>query len=169
MILVGISEGKRQFTKSRHRWEDDIDKDLKEIGWHNLELIYLSQKRSSEGLSFQILSSPRIVCIVQFDLRASSSNKPRDKDFYSFGTHIKVPPCIAMLYMSWFVGPDAGKGLVIVFKSHERFPARNVLVPGISSGSGERVLDCTPNQRKTGYNIQGPELSDRDRKYHCTV
>ena len=74
-----------------------------------------------------------------------------------------------MLYMPWFVGPEAEKGLVFVFKSHERFPARSVLVPGISSGSGERVLDCTPNQRKTGNNIQGPELSDRDGKYHCTV
>jgi len=75
-----------------------------------------------------------------------------------------------MLYMSWFMGPEVEKGLAVVFKSHERFPARSVLVPGISSGSGERVLDCTPNQKKkTGYNIQGPEPSDRDRKYHCTV
>jgi len=140
-VLVRISERKRQFTKSRLRLEDYIVKDFKEIGWHNVELIYLSQNRPSEGLSFQILSSPRITCVVRFDLRASSLNKPRDKAFYSFGTHNKVPPCIAMLYMSWFMGPEAEKGLAIVLKSHERFPARNALVPGISSGSGERVLD----------------------------
>jgi len=66
-----MSEGKRQFTKSMHRLEDDIDKDFKDIGWHDVELIYLSQDRPGEGLSFQILSSPRIKCIVKFDLRAS--------------------------------------------------------------------------------------------------
>ena len=48
---MGISERKRQFAKSRHRVEDNIDMDLKEIRWHNVEWIYPSQKRPSGGLS----------------------------------------------------------------------------------------------------------------------
>jgi hypothetical protein len=123
----------------------------------------------SGGLSFQILSIHHIMCIVQFDLRRATLNKPREKGFYSIDTHNKVPPCIAMLYMPWFMAAEAEKGLGFVFRLQERLPARSVLVPGINSGSGEKVLDCTPNQRKTGFNIQGPGLSDRDRKYHCTV
>jgi hypothetical protein len=60
--------------------------------------------------------------------------------------------------MPWFMGAEAEEGLGFVFRLQERLPARSVLVPGINSGSGERVLDCTPNQRKTRYNIQDPEL-----------
>jgi len=83
--LVEISEGKRQFAKSRHRFEDNINMDLQEIEWHNVEWIYLSQNRPSGGLSFHIISSRHIMCIVQFELRVASLNKLRDKDFYSFG------------------------------------------------------------------------------------
>jgi hypothetical protein len=32
-ILVGKPEGKRPLRRPRHRWEDNIRKDLKEIGW----------------------------------------------------------------------------------------------------------------------------------------
>jgi hypothetical protein len=71
--------------------------------------------------------------------------------------------------MSWFTGTDAEKGLGVVFKLFEHFPARSALVPGISSGSGETAQDSTSNQRKIGYNVQGPELSERDRKCLCTV
>jgi hypothetical protein len=74
-----------------------------------------------------------------------------------------------MLYIPWVMGTEAEKGLGLVFKLNERFPARSVLVPGISSDRGKRVLDCTSNQRKTRYDIEGAELSEEDEKYHCTV
>jgi hypothetical protein len=32
-ILVGKLEGKRPFGRSRHKWEDNIEMDLKEIGF----------------------------------------------------------------------------------------------------------------------------------------
>jgi 1,2-phenylacetyl-CoA epoxidase catalytic subunit len=32
-ILVGKPEGKRQFRRTRRRWEDNIRMDLREIGW----------------------------------------------------------------------------------------------------------------------------------------
>jgi hypothetical protein len=32
-ILVEKPEGKRPFGRHRHRWEDDIRMDLREIGW----------------------------------------------------------------------------------------------------------------------------------------
>jgi hypothetical protein len=32
-ILVGKPEGKTQFGRPRHRWEDNIRMDLREIGW----------------------------------------------------------------------------------------------------------------------------------------
>jgi hypothetical protein len=73
------------------------------------------------SFSFHIFSNLHIICIVQFDLRAASLNKPRDKDFYSFGTHNKVPPCIAMLYIPWVMGPEAEKGLDVVSLFHRAF------------------------------------------------
>jgi hypothetical protein len=33
MILVGKPEGKRPLGRPRHRWEDEIRMDLREIGW----------------------------------------------------------------------------------------------------------------------------------------
>jgi hypothetical protein len=32
-FLVGKSEGKRSLEKRKHRWEDGIKMDLREIGW----------------------------------------------------------------------------------------------------------------------------------------
>jgi hypothetical protein len=32
-VLVGKSEGKRPQGRPRHRWEDGIKMDLREIGW----------------------------------------------------------------------------------------------------------------------------------------
>jgi hypothetical protein len=33
MVLVGKPEGKRPLGRPRHRWEDGIRMELKEIGW----------------------------------------------------------------------------------------------------------------------------------------
>jgi hypothetical protein len=36
-VLVGKPEGKRPLGKQRHRWEDGIRMDLREIGWEDVE------------------------------------------------------------------------------------------------------------------------------------
>jgi hypothetical protein len=44
-ILMGKSEGKRPIRRPRHRWEDGIKMDLREIGWGSVEWIQLAQNR----------------------------------------------------------------------------------------------------------------------------
>jgi hypothetical protein len=36
-ILVGKPEGKRQIGRPRRRWENNINMDLKEIGWESMD------------------------------------------------------------------------------------------------------------------------------------
>jgi hypothetical protein len=38
-VLVGKQEGKRSLGRPRHRWEDGIRMDLREIGWGSVEWI----------------------------------------------------------------------------------------------------------------------------------
>jgi hypothetical protein len=44
-ILVGKPEGKRLLGRPRHRWEDNIRMDLREIGWGGMDWIGLAQDR----------------------------------------------------------------------------------------------------------------------------
>jgi hypothetical protein len=44
-VLVGKPEGKRPLGRPRHRWEDGIRMDLREIGWGTVESIQLAQDR----------------------------------------------------------------------------------------------------------------------------
>ena len=44
-VVMGRPEGKRPLGKPRHRWEDNIKVDLKEIGWKGLDWIDLTQDR----------------------------------------------------------------------------------------------------------------------------
>jgi len=44
-VLVGKSEGKRSFGKSRSRWEDNIKMDLQEVGCEGMDWIDLAQDR----------------------------------------------------------------------------------------------------------------------------
>jgi hypothetical protein len=44
-ILMGKSEGKRPLGRPRHRWEDGIRMNLREIGWGSVEWIQLAQDR----------------------------------------------------------------------------------------------------------------------------
>jgi hypothetical protein len=39
------AEGKRQLGRPRHRWEDHIERYLKEIRWLGMSWIYLAQDR----------------------------------------------------------------------------------------------------------------------------
>jgi hypothetical protein len=36
-VLVGKSEGKRKLGRPRHRWEDNINMELREIGWSGVD------------------------------------------------------------------------------------------------------------------------------------
>jgi hypothetical protein len=44
-LLVGKPNGKRPLERPRHRWEDGIKMDLREIGWGGVEWIHLAQDR----------------------------------------------------------------------------------------------------------------------------
>jgi hypothetical protein len=44
-VLVGKPEGKRPLGRPRHRWEDEIRMDLREIGWGIVDWIQLAQDR----------------------------------------------------------------------------------------------------------------------------
>jgi hypothetical protein len=45
-VLMGKPEGKRPLGRPRHRWEDGIRMDLREIGWGSVEWIHLAQDRA---------------------------------------------------------------------------------------------------------------------------
>jgi hypothetical protein len=44
-ILVGKSEGKKPLGRPRHRWEDNIEFDLEEVGWGRMDWVDLAQDR----------------------------------------------------------------------------------------------------------------------------
>jgi hypothetical protein len=44
-ILVSKPEGKRPLRRPRHRWEDDIRMDLREVGWEGVDWMHMSQDR----------------------------------------------------------------------------------------------------------------------------
>jgi hypothetical protein len=44
-ILVGKRERKRPLGRSRHRWEDYIRMDLREIGWEFMDWMHTAQDR----------------------------------------------------------------------------------------------------------------------------
>jgi hypothetical protein len=43
--LVGKPEGRRPLGRPRHRWEDNIKVDLREVGWGGTDWINLAQDR----------------------------------------------------------------------------------------------------------------------------
>jgi hypothetical protein len=44
-VLIGKPEKKRPLGRPRHRWEDGMRMDLREIGWGSVEWIQLAQDR----------------------------------------------------------------------------------------------------------------------------
>jgi hypothetical protein len=44
-IMARKHEGKRLLVRLRHRWEDNIKMDLKEVGWECVDWIHLTQDR----------------------------------------------------------------------------------------------------------------------------
>jgi hypothetical protein len=45
-ILVGKLEGKRPLTKPIHRWDDNIQRDLREIGMESMDWIHMLRIRT---------------------------------------------------------------------------------------------------------------------------
>jgi hypothetical protein len=45
-VLVGTPERKRPLGRPRHRWEDGIKMDRKEVGWDVVEWIHLVEDRN---------------------------------------------------------------------------------------------------------------------------
>jgi hypothetical protein len=43
--LVGKPEGRRSLGRPRRRWEDNIQMDLREVGWGGMDWINLAQDR----------------------------------------------------------------------------------------------------------------------------
>jgi hypothetical protein len=44
-VLVGKPEGKRPLEEPRHRREDGISMDLREVGWGSVDWIHMAQDR----------------------------------------------------------------------------------------------------------------------------
>jgi hypothetical protein len=44
-VLVGKPEGSRPLERPRRRWEDNINMDLREVGWGCMDWINLAQDR----------------------------------------------------------------------------------------------------------------------------
>jgi hypothetical protein len=44
--LLGKFEGKRPLGRPRHKWEDNIRIDLREIGWKGVDWMHLAQDRN---------------------------------------------------------------------------------------------------------------------------
>jgi hypothetical protein len=44
-VLVGKPEGTRSLGRPRRRWEDNINMDLKDMGWGSMNWIGLAQDR----------------------------------------------------------------------------------------------------------------------------
>jgi hypothetical protein len=44
-LFVRKPDGKRPFTRPRHRWEDDMRMGVREIGWEGVDCMYLAQDK----------------------------------------------------------------------------------------------------------------------------
>jgi hypothetical protein len=44
-VLVGKLKGKRPLDRPRHRWEDGMKMNLTEIGWEDVQWIYLARDK----------------------------------------------------------------------------------------------------------------------------
>jgi hypothetical protein len=64
-VLVGRPEGKRSLERHRHRWEDNIKMDLREIGTDGANWIRLAQDRVQCLAFVSTVTSLRVQCRKQ--------------------------------------------------------------------------------------------------------
>jgi hypothetical protein len=60
-ILVGETERKRPLGRLRHRWKENIRMDLREIGYGNVDWIYLVQDRDQRWALVNTVMSIRVL------------------------------------------------------------------------------------------------------------
>jgi hypothetical protein len=60
-VLVGKPKGKRPLGRSRHRWEDGIRMDLREIGWGSVDWIRLAQDRDRWRADVSVVMNLRVL------------------------------------------------------------------------------------------------------------
>jgi hypothetical protein len=60
-VLVGKPVGKRPLGRLRHRWEDGIRTDLREIGWEVVEWIHLAQYRDWWQILVNVVMNLRVL------------------------------------------------------------------------------------------------------------
>jgi hypothetical protein len=60
-VLVGKPKGKRPLGRLRHRWEDQIKMDLREIGWEGVEWIHLTQDRDRWRVLVNVVMNLRVL------------------------------------------------------------------------------------------------------------
>jgi hypothetical protein len=60
-VLVGNPEEKRPLGRLRHRWEDGIKMDCREIGWEGVEWIHLVQDRDWWWALVNMVMNPQIL------------------------------------------------------------------------------------------------------------
>jgi len=61
--LDGRPEGKRPLGRSRHKWEDKIKMDLREIGIDGANWLWLAQDRVQWWAFVSILNAPPIILL----------------------------------------------------------------------------------------------------------
>jgi hypothetical protein len=59
-VLVGSSKGKRPLTRSRRRWEDNVELDVRELGWNAADWIHLVQDRNPQRILLNSIMNLRI-------------------------------------------------------------------------------------------------------------
>jgi hypothetical protein len=60
-VFVGKPEGKKPFGTSRHRWEDEIRMDLREVGCVGVEWIHLAGDRDQWWALWNMKTNPRVL------------------------------------------------------------------------------------------------------------
>jgi len=59
-VLVWTPEGKRLLGRPRHRWEDNINIDLQEVGWGAMDWIDLAENRDSWWALMNVVMNLRV-------------------------------------------------------------------------------------------------------------
>jgi hypothetical protein len=57
VVFMGILEGKGSLGRRRLRWKDDIEMDLKELGWKDVNAIQLARGRDQWHVLVNVLTN----------------------------------------------------------------------------------------------------------------
>ena len=59
-VLVGKTKRKGPLGRPRRKWEDNIEMDLNQIGWEDVDWMNLTQNRQKGGSSVNTVMNPRV-------------------------------------------------------------------------------------------------------------